>query len=114
MDPQLRELLIAKGMDKNASDADAIAFARSKGIAIVTAAEAQPAAPGQRPEERAAEINEMYALGLAEGGVDYAMDDNNAPLVDDDMKAAVEAAKAAIIAGEISVHDYMSDNNCPY
>jgi basic membrane protein A len=53
-------------------------------------------------------------LGLAEGGVDYAMDENNAPLVTDDMKAAVEAAKADIIAGKITVHDYMSDNNCPY
>jgi len=29
------------------------------------------------------------------------------------MKAAVEKAKASIIAGEISVHDYMSDNKCP-
>jgi len=54
------------------------------------------------------------SLGLAEGGVDYAMDDNNASLVDDEMKAAVEAAKADIIAGKISVHDYMSDNACPY
>ncbi|SOE17171.1 nucleoside-binding protein [Hoeflea halophila] len=54
------------------------------------------------------------SLGLAEGGVDYAMDENNAPLVDDDMKAAVEAAKADIIAGKITVHDYMSDNTCPY
>ncbi|MEM5471074.1 BMP family ABC transporter substrate-binding protein [Hoeflea sp. AS60] len=53
-------------------------------------------------------------LGLAEGGVDYAMDDNNAPLVTDEMKAAVEAAKADIIAGKITVHDYMSDNACPY
>jgi len=54
------------------------------------------------------------SLGLAEGGVDYAMDENNAPLVNDEMKAAVEAAKADIIAGKITVHDYMSDNNCPY
>ncbi|MDZ7602712.1 MAG: BMP family ABC transporter substrate-binding protein [Hoeflea sp.] len=53
-------------------------------------------------------------LGLAEGGVDYAMDDNNAPLVSDEMKAAVEAAKADIIGGKITVHDYMSDNACPY
>lgn len=53
-------------------------------------------------------------LGLKEGGIDYAMDDNNKPLVDDAMMAAVEKAKAAIIAGEINVHDYMSDNNCPY
>jgi basic membrane protein A len=54
------------------------------------------------------------SLGLAEDGVDYAMDDNNASLVTDEMKAAVEAAKADIIAGKITVHDYMSDNACPY
>ena len=54
------------------------------------------------------------SLGLAENGVDYAMDENNASLVTDEMKAAVEAAKADIIAGKITVHDYMSDNNCPY
>ena len=53
-------------------------------------------------------------LGLAEGGVDYAMDDNNKPLVTAEMQAAVEKAKADIIAGTIQVHDYMSDNNCPY
>jgi basic membrane protein A and related proteins len=53
-------------------------------------------------------------LGLKEGGVDYAMDDNNKALVDDAMKAAVEKAKADIIAGTVKVHDYMSDNACPY
>ncbi|MDF1610159.1 BMP family ABC transporter substrate-binding protein [Hoeflea sp. YIM 152468] len=54
------------------------------------------------------------SLGLAEDGVDYAMDEHNADLVTDEMKAAVEAAKADIIAGKITVHDYMSDNACPY
>ena len=29
------------------------------------------------------------------------------------IKAAVEQAKADIIAGKIVVHDYMADNNCP-
>ncbi|MGB3502023.1 MAG: BMP family ABC transporter substrate-binding protein [Mesorhizobium sp.] len=53
-------------------------------------------------------------LGLAEGGVDYAMDDNNKDLVTADMKAAVEKAKADIIGGAISVHDYRTDNKCPY
>ena len=53
-------------------------------------------------------------LGLKEGGVDYAMDDNNKALVTDEMKAAVEKAKADIIAGTVEVHDYMSDNACPY
>ncbi|MCW1918492.1 BMP family ABC transporter substrate-binding protein [Rhodobacter sp. KR11] len=55
----------------------------------------------------------INVMDLAAGGVDYAMDDNNAPLVTDDMKAKVEAAKAAIISGEVKVHDYMSDNTCP-
>ena len=56
----------------------------------------------------------ILALGLKEGGVDYALDDNNKALVTDEMKAAVEKAKADIIAGTVSVHDYMSDNACPY
>ena len=29
------------------------------------------------------------------------------------MKAAVETAKANIIAGKIKVHDYMTDDKCP-
>ncbi|CDX11004.1 Basic membrane lipoprotein [Mesorhizobium sp. ORS 3324] len=53
-------------------------------------------------------------LGLKEGGVDYAMDDNNKALVTDEMKAAVEKAKADIIAGKVEVHDYTADNKCPY
>lgn len=52
-------------------------------------------------------------LGLEEGGVDWALDDNNAPLISDEMKAAVDDAKAKIIAGEISVHDFTTDNTCP-
>jgi basic membrane protein A and related proteins len=55
----------------------------------------------------------MNNLGLAEGGVDYAMDDNNKPLVTAEMKAAVDKAKADIIAGTVKVHDYMADNACP-
>lgn len=55
----------------------------------------------------------INVMDLAAGGVDYALDDNNAPLVDDAMKAAVEDAKAKIISGELKVHDYMSDNTCP-
>jgi len=53
------------------------------------------------------------ALGLKEGGVDWALDDNNKPLVTDEMKAAVEKAKADIISGAVKVHDYMSDESCP-
>jgi basic membrane protein A len=43
----------------------------------------------------------MNVLGLKEGGVDYAMDDNNKPLITPEMLAAVEKAKADIIAGTI-------------
>lgn len=52
-------------------------------------------------------------MGLANEGVDYAMDENNAPLVSDDLKAAVDGVKASIISGDITVHDYMSDESCP-
>ncbi|OLS50642.1 BMP family lipoprotein [Rhodovulum sulfidophilum] len=54
-----------------------------------------------------------FRLGLADDAVGYAMDDNNRELVTPEMIAAVEAAKAKIISGEIAVHDYMSDNTCP-
>jgi basic membrane protein A len=55
----------------------------------------------------------FQALGLAEGGVDWALDEHNEALITAEMKSAVEAAKKAIIAGDIKVHDYMSDNTCP-
>ncbi|TCO73887.1 BMP family lipoprotein [Rhodovulum euryhalinum] len=54
-----------------------------------------------------------FVLGLADDGVGYALDEHNAALVTAEMQAAVDAAKAGIIAGEIVVHDYMSDNTCP-
>jgi basic membrane protein A len=53
-------------------------------------------------------------LGLAEGGVDWALDEHNAPLITPAMKEAVEGAKARIASGELVVHDYMSDGACPY
>lgn len=56
----------------------------------------------------------IQSLGLAEGGVDWALDENNAKLITPEMKAKVEAIKADIIAGKIKVHDYMSDNSCKY
>ncbi|MHA1546914.1 MAG: BMP family lipoprotein [Alphaproteobacteria bacterium] len=56
----------------------------------------------------------VQVLGLAEGGVGWAMDDNNAKLISADMKAAVAKASAEIKSGALSVHDYMSDNKCPY
>jgi len=55
----------------------------------------------------------FFVMGVANGGIDYALDEHNAALVSGDMKAAVDAAKAAIASGELSVHDYMSDESCP-
>ncbi|MBW4709650.1 BMP family ABC transporter substrate-binding protein [Roseobacter sp. YSTF-M11] len=53
------------------------------------------------------------AMSLADEGVDYALDENNAALVSDDMKAKVDAAKASIVDGSTAVHDYTSDDSCP-
>jgi basic membrane protein A len=55
----------------------------------------------------------INVMGLANDGVGYAMDENNASLVTADMQAAVDAAAAKIKSGELVVHDYMSDNTCP-
>ena len=55
----------------------------------------------------------VNVMDLKAGGVDVAMDDNNAKLVTPEMKAAVDAAAAKIKSGELKVHDYMSDNTCP-
>jgi basic membrane protein A len=56
----------------------------------------------------------LKVLGLAEGGVDYALDEFNATLVTPAMKTRVEAARADIIGGRIKVADYMADNACKY
>ncbi len=53
-------------------------------------------------------------LGLAQGGVGWALDANNEGLITDAMKAAVEDASAKIVSGEVVVHDYMADSACPY
>ncbi|WP_417241900.1 BMP family lipoprotein [Celeribacter sp.] len=58
-------------------------------------------------------VGTLSVMGLANDGVSYALDEFNADLITEDMKAAVEDAKAKIIAGEIIVHDYMSDETCP-
>ena len=55
----------------------------------------------------------IMQLGLAEGGVDWAVDEHNQSLVAGEIEAAVAAAKEAIIAGEIAVHNYEDDQSCP-
>ncbi|MFN3262954.1 MAG: BMP family protein [Pikeienuella sp.] len=55
----------------------------------------------------------VRVLGAAEGGVDWALDENNAELITPEIKAAVEEAKAKIISGEIKVEEYYANNSCP-
>ena len=47
-------------------------------------------------------------FGIADGGVSYAVDEHNQPLLSDDLIATVESLKAKIIAGEIIVPDTIS------
>jgi len=55
----------------------------------------------------------VKVFGLKEGGVGYASDEWNKLVLTDAAKKAAEAAKADIISGKVTVHDYMSDNKCP-
>ncbi len=52
-------------------------------------------------------------MDIASGGIDYAADEHNAGILTADMVAAMDAAKAAIADGSISVHNYQSDDSCP-
>ncbi len=55
----------------------------------------------------------VTVMSLENDGVGYAVDDNNASLVSDEMTAAVEDAKAKIIAGDINVVAYYENDSCP-
>ena len=55
----------------------------------------------------------VVVMDLAAGGVGYAVDEHNEHLISEEMMEAVEAAKAAIIAGDLIVHDYRTDSTCP-
>ena len=54
----------------------------------------------------------VTSLGLKEGGVDVAIDANNAKLVTPEMKKRVDEARADIVSGKIKVIDYMATNSC--
>jgi basic membrane protein A and related proteins len=55
----------------------------------------------------------IQVLGLKEGGVGFAVDDNNKSILSPAAKDAADAAAKDIISGKIEVHDYMADNKCP-
>jgi len=59
------------------------------------------------------ETGKVTVLNLANDGVGYAMDENNASLVTADMQAKVDEAAAKIKSGEIVVHNYTDDDSCP-
>ena len=54
----------------------------------------------------------LTSLGLKEGGVDVAIDENNAKLVTPAMKQKVDAARADIISGKIKVIDFTVGSTC--
>ncbi len=65
----------------------------------------------QRIIRETAEGNFMAGVryfGLKDGGVSYAVDEHNQPLLSDDIISTVESLKAKIIAGEIVVPDTVS------
>lgn len=55
----------------------------------------------------------VISLGLAEDGVGWADDENNAELITSEMRAVIDDASAKIISGEIVVHDYRTTDSCP-
>ena len=55
----------------------------------------------------------IVAIGLAEDGVGYALDEHNESLISDDVKASASAARDEIIAGNVMVHNYTTDDSCP-
>ncbi len=55
----------------------------------------------------------VVTLGLAEEGVDWAVDANNEPILTDEIKSAVANAKERIISGDIEVHNYETTQSCP-
>nr|WP_244299279.1 BMP family ABC transporter substrate-binding protein [Roseibium aquae] len=56
----------------------------------------------------------VKVLGLADGGMDWVIDDNNRALITPEMKAAADQASEAISAGTLKVHDIITDGPCPF
>ena len=80
------------------------------GIVLTSMTKEIPASV-QRIIQEAVEGNFMAGVryfGIADGGVSYALDEHNQPLLSDDIITTVESLKAKIIAGEIVVPDTVS------
>ena len=55
----------------------------------------------------------VRVLGLKESGVGWSLDEHNEALVTPAMKAAADEAAGQIVAGDIKVHDYVTEGGCP-
>ena len=51
--------------------------------------------------------------GLKEGGVDWALDENNRKLITPAMEARIKQASQDILSGKVKVVDYRAANSCP-
>ena len=55
----------------------------------------------------------VRVLGLKENGVGWSLDAHNEALVTPAMKTAANEAARQIVSGEIKVHDYVTEGDCP-
>ncbi len=55
----------------------------------------------------------LQVMGVDNEGVGYALDEHNEALITEEMRAAVDEAAARIASGELTVHDYYTDETCP-
>lgn len=55
----------------------------------------------------------IQSLGVAEGGIGWALDGDNRPLITQEIEAAAQQAMFQIGAGAIAVHDSSVDGECP-
>lgn len=55
----------------------------------------------------------VQVLGLAEGGLDWVIDEHNEGLITPEMEEAAHVAEEAIVSGEIRVHDASTEGPCP-
>jgi len=69
--------------------------------------------------ERAFEAGEagfepgVVSLGVAEGGIGWALDEHNRGLISSEVEAAANDAMAAIASGAVEVHDSSTEGPCP-
>jgi basic membrane protein A len=55
----------------------------------------------------------VTSKGLKEGGVDWALDDNNRKLITPEIEKRVKAVAKDIVDGKVKAVDYRAENKCP-